>query len=260
VIENKTNVGFARANNQALSRVRGKYVLLLNTDAFLAPDTLSKTVSFMESNPNCGVLGVKLKSADGSLQPSCRYFPTPWNVFIKSAGLCRLFPSTRLVDDMSWDHKSIRECDWVPGCFYLVRREVIERVGLFDSRYFLYWEEIDHCVAVRRAGWKVVFFSDTEVLHIGGESAASDRRVTKAGRQVEALQVESALLFFRKTHGISGLIAWVFLGTIADILVSLKAIVGRLDVGRAADAAQHRATVFKLLVQTRLASIPTKPL
>ena len=136
LIANQTNVGFARANNQALPRLRGRYVLLLNTDAFVSPDTLSKTVSFMDANSKCGVLGVKLVGRDGSLQPSCRYFPTPWNLFLASTGVARFFPRARLVDDMSWDHKSVRECDWVPGCYYLVRREVIDAGRPFRSSLF----------------------------------------------------------------------------------------------------------------------------
>ena len=87
LIENKVNVGFARANNQVLPLARGRYVLLLNTDAFVGSDTLQKTVDFMDAHPGYGVLGVKLVGRDGSLQPSCRYFPTPWNVFLASTGL-----------------------------------------------------------------------------------------------------------------------------------------------------------------------------
>src|SRR5262245_39000116 len=87
LIENETNVGFGRANNQALPLIRGRYVLLLNTDAFVAPDTLQKTIDFMEAHPGCGISGVKLVGHDGTLQPSCRYFPTPWNVFLARTGL-----------------------------------------------------------------------------------------------------------------------------------------------------------------------------
>ena len=132
LIENPTNPGFGRANNQAVPRIRGNYVLLLNTDAFVSPDTLVKTLGFMEANPQCGILGVKLVGEDGTLQPSCRYFPTPWNVFLVSTGLNRFFPNTRLVDDMKWDHTSIRECDWVPGCYYLTRKQLVDQIGLFD--------------------------------------------------------------------------------------------------------------------------------
>ena len=171
IIVSPRNVGFGRANNLAITHIRGRHVLLLNTDAFVSADTLWKSVHFMEQHPKCGVMGVKLVGEDGTLQPSCRYFPTPWNVFLARTRLARIFPTTPLVDDMSWDHNSVRECDWVPGCYYFIRREVVDRVGLFDPRYFLYCEEVDHCQAVKSDGWTVTFYPFTEVVHIGGESA-----------------------------------------------------------------------------------------
>ncbi len=95
LIKNSRNVGFGRANNQALPHIRGRYVLLLNTDAFVEPDTLQKTVEYLDRHSNCGVLGVRLVGEDGSLQPSCRSFPTPWNVFLQRTGLYRLFRGYR---------------------------------------------------------------------------------------------------------------------------------------------------------------------
>jgi len=89
---NAENVGFGRANNQLLKNVQGDYVLLLNTDAFVQPETLQRTLAYMEAHPRCGVLGVKLVGRDGALQPSCRYFPTPWNVFLARTGLGRFSP------------------------------------------------------------------------------------------------------------------------------------------------------------------------
>jgi N-acetylglucosaminyl-diphospho-decaprenol L-rhamnosyltransferase len=258
LIENKKNVGFGRANNQALARVRGRYVLLLNTDALLSPDTLAKSLSFMDAHQQSGVLGVRLVGVDGSLQPSCRYFPTPWNIFLQSTGLARLFPSTRLVDDMTWDHKTERECDWVPGCFYLIRREVIERVGLFDPRYFLYSEEIDHCRAVRSAGWSVIYFPHTKVVHIGGESAASDGALEAGSRQLNALRIESSLLYFRKHYGMQGLFAAVFLNILSEIIFSVKALAARLDIKRTTSAFGNVSALIKVLVNTRLASVPTR--
>jgi N-acetylglucosaminyl-diphospho-decaprenol L-rhamnosyltransferase len=257
LIQNKTNVGFGRANNQAIPSIRGRYVLLLNTDAFVSPDTLTKTIAYMDQNLRCGVLGVKLIGIDGSLQPSCRYFPTPWNVFVNTTGLSRFFPATRLVDDLSWDHESERQCDWVPGCYYLIRRDVIQRIGLFDPRYFLYYEEVDHCRAVRRAGWTVVYYPYTEVTHIGGESAASDG-VALGTREVLALRIESELLYFRKHYGIFGLFAFIILGAFGDIITGFKALVRRLDIARAASTAKYTWLRIKLLVDTHLASGPTR--
>jgi N-acetylglucosaminyl-diphospho-decaprenol L-rhamnosyltransferase len=258
LIENKINVGFGRANNQAVSLARGRYILLLNTDAFVSPDTLTKTVAFMDAHPRCGVLGVKLIGSDGSLQPSCRYFPTPWNLFVAATGFARFFPTTRMMDDMSWDHGSVRYCDWVPGCYYLVRREVIERIGLFDPRYFMYLEEVDHCRAARLAGWSIVYYPYTEVVHIGGESAASHDAFTRNGRRVFPMQIESELLYFRKHYGISGLLSSVFLIALGDIIIAAKALVRRLDIGGAALAMYHAYTLIKLIIKTRLASHATR--
>ncbi len=258
VIENTTNVGFGRANNQAMPKVRGRYVLLLNTDAFVRSDTLEKTVAFMDSNANCGVLGVKLIGGDGTLQPSCRYFPTPWNVFLQRSGLSRFFPNHRLIDDMKWDHASIRPCDWVPGCYYLARSDVIRQVGLFDPRFFLYYEEVDHCRAVRAAGWQVIYYPFTEVVHIGGESAKTDSAITKVGRQISLLQIESELLYFRKFYGFSGLAAGLFLSISADTLSALKCLLRGFDFRGATAAFRHTLAVFKILVATDFATQPTR--
>ena len=222
---NSTNVGFGRANNQLLPQIAAKYVLLLNTDAFVSPDTLTKTVAYLDKHPDCGVLGVRLVGRDGTLQPSCRYFPTPFNLFLTKTGLAQLFPAVGLVDDMAWDHATVRECDWVPGCYYLIRREVIDQVGLFDPRFFLYYEEVDHCRRVKAAGWQVVYFPDTEVVHLGGESAKSAGRLTESGRQLSALQVESELLYFRKHYGLPGIALHLLLVVLGDVILLLKHVV-----------------------------------
>ena len=258
LIENAVNVGFGRANNQALPFVRARYVLLLNTDAFMERNALVDTVDFMATHPQCGVLGVKLIGRDGSLQPSCRYFPTPWNVFLFSTGLDRFVPKARLVDDMSWDHAVTRECDWVPGCYYLIRREVIDRVGLFDPRYFLYYEEVDHCRAVRQAGWSVIYYPFTQVVHIGGESASSDAALTQLGRQISILQIESELLYFRKHYGLLGVLTAVGLMALSSAINCCKDALNRSKRWQAATDFVPTLVAFKLLVQTRFASRATR--
>ena len=218
LLVNEQNVGFGRANNQALLLATGRYILLLNTDAFVASDTLSKTAAYMDANPRCGILGVRLEGRDGVLQPCCRYFPTPWNTFLRRTGLSRRFAGTRMVDDLAWPHDSVRACDWVVGCYYLLRRELVEEVGLFDPRFFLYFEEVDHCFAARKHGWDVVFFPHTTVIHLGGESAKSVGAVTKSGQQLERLQVESELLYFRKNFGLLSVLGGVLLSVLGDLL------------------------------------------
>jgi GT2 family glycosyltransferase len=258
LLANENNVGFGRANNQLVEHLQGKYALLLNTDAFVAADTLNKTLEYMEAHPDCGVLGVRLEGREGDLQPSCRFFPTPLNVFLSRTGLERFFPMVKQVDDMAWDHASVRECDWVPGCYYLIRREVIDQVGLFDPRYFLYYEEIDHCKRVKQAGWKVVFYPHTTVVHIGGESSKSEVGLNAAHRQIPKLQIESELLYFRKHHGRLGLAWHMSLVILGDLILALKALLkGR---GRAAIGAcwEHARVTWTLLRETKFASQPTR--
>jgi N-acetylglucosaminyl-diphospho-decaprenol L-rhamnosyltransferase len=256
IIRNDRNVGFGRANNQLLEHATGEYVLLLNTDAFVSPDTLERTIAFMEQEASCGVLGVKLVGRDGELQPSCRYFPTPLNLFLKRTGLSRLFPRVRLVDDTTSLHDRVQDCDWVPGCFYLVRRTVVEQVGLFDPRFFLYLEEVDHCRRVKEAGWRVVCYPFTSVVHIGGESAKSVSKLS-AGKQISSLQVESELLYFRKHYGWPGLAAHMALSTAANVLLAARrSIKGRFN--EAGQAARTAVLTWQLWIQTRGGTRPTR--
>ena len=178
LLANKANVGFGGPTINWLNTCRASTRCCSTPTHSLSDDTLAKTLEYMEAHPDCGILGVRLVGRDGELQPSCRYFPTPLNVFLVTAGLERFFPWVKLVDDLDWDHASVRECDWVPGCYYLIRREVIDKVGLFDPRYFLYYEEVDHCRRVKQAGWKVVYYPP----HVGG---AYRWRECQVGRQAE---------------------------------------------------------------------------
>jgi hypothetical protein len=253
LIVNPTNIGFGRANNQALSRVRGRYVLLLNADAFVSTDTLPKTVSFMDDHPRSGVLGVRLVDENGLAQPSCFYFPTPWRFFLGTSRLDRVIERLPFVAQSGC---SLHACDWVRGCYYLIRREVIETLGLFDPRYFLYYEEVDHCRSLRDSGWEVTYYPYAPVMHVGGESAKFDGRVLDSSRQISILHAESQLLYFRKHHGVSGVLASAFMTTITDVARAVKRMffVRNLDQGRA--AIDHCWLVIKLLIATRAGSRP----
>lgn len=258
LIFNQTNLGFGRANNQALPLVRGRHVLLLNTDALVSEDAFTKTIAWMDEHPDCGVLGVRLEGPDGVLQPSCRYRPTVANIFLKKTGLSGWFPSVRAVDDMAWRHNTVRECDWVPGCYYLIRREVLSQVGLFDPRFFMYYEEVDHCVRVQQAGWKVVFYPFTRVEHIGGESAKSLAEISKSGRQISALQMESEWLFMRKHHGLWGLSQHLVLLLLADLILLAKDLVKRRGWSVALKHLAHSRSAWSILVKTRWGLVPTR--
>ena len=258
LVLNQKNVGFGRANNQALPLVRGRHVLLLNTDAFVSQDTLTKTVAWMDEHPACGVLGVKLIGRDGALQPSCRYRPTVVNIFLNKTGFGKWLPFVKAVDDMTWAHDAVRECDWVPGCYYLIRREVLRTVGLFDPRFFMYYEEVDHCIRVQQAGWKVFFYPFTQVVHIGGESAKSVAEISKTGRQISALQMESEWLFVRKHHGLWGLWAHLALLVLADLIQLAKDLIKRRCGAVALQNLARMRAAWTILNKTRWGMVPTR--
>ena len=257
LIENSVNVGFGRANNQVLDLVTGDYVLLLNTDAFVQPDTLQKTLQYIESQPKCGVLGVRLIGRDGEQQPSCRYFPTPFNLFAYGFGLDRWLPNLQMVEDANWDPSLTKNCDWVPGCYYLVRKQVIDQVGLFDPIYFLYSEEVDHCFAVKKAGWEVVYYADVSVIHIGGESAKSDGKVTNSGKQLSILQAESALLYFRKNHGFGSCVLHILLVLMADLIQFIKDLL-KLNLNQDSHFFVNTKLILISAIKTRMGRIPVR--
>jgi GT2 family glycosyltransferase len=206
----------------------------------------------------CGVLGVRLVGRDGDQQPSRRYFPTPLNVFLMRTGLARRFPRVKLIDDAHWDPSVSGECDWVPGCYYLMPRRTIDQVGLFDPRYFLYSEEVDHCRRVKAAGLSVNYFAETSVVHIGGESARSDSAVTASGSQISSLQIESELLYFRKHHGWSGVVASLGLTALADLLLACKSLLKAERPEAIVSHLRHLATVARLCAKTRFGAQPTR--
>lgn len=258
LIENNLNVGFGRANNQALPLINGRYVLLLNTDAFVQQDTLYKTIQYMDAHHKCGILGVKLLGRDGTLQPSCRYFPTPWNIFLERTGFKQFFKQAKLIDDMSWDHNMARNCDWVPGCYYMIRKEVIDQVGLFDPRYFLYYEEVDHCFAAKNAGWDVAYFPDTSVVHIGGESAKQESEISSKSQQIESLQIESELLYFRKNHGLIVVFVHLLLNSLTDFILFLKDVIKLRPLAKTMFNLKRALFVWKMFFRTSLATQSTR--
>ena len=258
LIENKENVGFGRANNQVLDFAKGEYILLLNTDAFVQAETLQKTIQYMQIHPRCGVLGVKLLGRNGELQPSCRYFPTPFNLFAGRVGLHRLLPTIKMVDDTDWNSSLTQDCDWVPGCYYLVRKSVIDQVGLFDPLFFLYSEEVDHCYTTKKAGWEVTYFADATVVHIGGESAKTDHVISQKNRQVNRLRLESELLYFRKNHGLLGMINHILLTHLADLYDLIKNLLRLKGLNSFVGTVKSSALIWQVLVQTQWATKSTR--
>ena len=157
VIRSETNLGFIRANNLAYPHATGRYVLMLNSDAFVGPQTFARTVAFMDEHPQYGVLGCRLVSPDGTPQASARNFPTPWRSFVSNLGLDRRFRRLRGIDDVVQDLDAVTECDWVQGCYLLARKSALDELDHFLTEdYFMYNDDNDLCLRLGRRGWKTV--------------------------------------------------------------------------------------------------------
>jgi len=210
LIRSEVNLGFGAANNVAMELAQGRYVVLLNSDAFLCPDSLQISVQKMDAHPEVGLAGGRLVGRDYALQPSARMFPTILSDFLVFTGLAHKFPKSRFFGrfDRTWaDPMEPAEVDWVPGAFSIVRADVLNKVGFFDSDFFLYSEEVDLCRRIRKAGYKIMYWPDIVVIHIGGESSRQIKtlEMSSAGAQLVRWRMRSTLLYYRKHHGVA---AW----------------------------------------------------
>jgi GT2 family glycosyltransferase len=167
LIRNADNRGFSKANNQGINAAVGagfRYVYLLNSDAFIhEPVMLDSIVAFGETHPGIGIFGTKVLNPDGSLQYSCRRFPTLGAGFFRNTLLGRLFPRNKyareyLMNDV--DHSLERKVDWVSGCSMVLRTSLVKKIGAFDERFFMYCEDVDLCRRATDDGWNIWFFPE----------------------------------------------------------------------------------------------------
>ncbi len=197
LIENKENVGFARANNQAIARCIGNYILLLNPDTLILQNALEKIVDFMDGHPTVGICGCKVLNEDGTLQLACRRsIPTSGVALFRLTGLSRLFPKSKIMAKYNLtylDPNEANEVDAVSGAFLMIRRKVVDNIGKLDERFFMYGEELDWCLRAKKAGWTVMYYPDAEIIHYKGECSKSNSR--KA-----AFEFYRSMYLFHKKH------------------------------------------------------------
>ena|ERR1035438_2213977 len=197
LIQNTRNHGFAAACNQGIRACASNFILLLNPDTMLRPATLQKLVDTMRAQPNIGACGPRVLNTDGSLQSSCRRFPTLGAMVCDELGLGRLFPHSRRFAKYrmhGWEHDETHDVDQLMGSCLLLRRMMLEHIGLLDERFFLYFEEVDLCLRLWRTGWRAVFVADATVTHLGGECSKTDPRNALGHRY------RSLFAFYRKHY------------------------------------------------------------
>jgi GT2 family glycosyltransferase len=165
------NRGLAAGWNAGIRASSGRYVLLLNSDAWLLDDALTRLVEFADAHPDAAVVGPRLRNLDGTLQRSFRGYPTPWRLATEFFFLRKLAPRSRALNAFygaGFAHDETSEAEFLMGACLLVRREAIDEVGLADEDFFLFSEETDWEYRFTHAGWKVLFFPGAEVAHVGG--------------------------------------------------------------------------------------------
>lgn len=235
LIRNPTNTGFAHPNNQGLAVARGRYLMLLNSDTEVAPDSLDRLVSFMDSTPNAGACGPSLVYPDGRMQVSCFSHHTPWRYACDMLDLGKVFPRSRLfANQRTWfGHDRTAEVDWVMGAAIVVRRAAMEEVGVLDERFSIHGNESDWCYRLHRAGWKVYFVHDARVMHhLGGT-----RRLENGGMAMQREMVQNEFDYYRKHFGHIGF-AWYRLWTVIGFAPRLLRYRRRMKRGGgASDAA-----------------------
>ena len=167
------NLGLAAGWNRGLRETSGRYVLILNADAWVLGDAVERLCSFADERPQAAVIGPRLRNPDGSLQRSVRGFPTLWRLGTEYFFLRKLAPRSRALNAFyagGFDHDHVTDAEFVMGACMLVRREAAEQVGPLDEDFFLFSEETDWCYRFRQAGWKVLFYPGAEAVHVGGAS------------------------------------------------------------------------------------------
>ncbi len=201
LIRNQENLGFAKANNIGLTHAEGRYLCLVNSDVEMLDSCLEKMIQFMDRHPDIGLAGPRILNPDGSLQPSCRFFPTVWNNLCQTFWLHRLFSRSAFFSEpfmTFWGHDSVRDVDVLRGCFWMARREAWQAVGGLDESFYIYGEDIDWCRRFHLQGWRVVFYPEAQAIHYGGASSAN-------APLRFCLEMQRAdLHYWRKYHGWRG--------------------------------------------------------
>ncbi len=206
LVENRTNVGFGKANNQGVKISSGEFLLLINPDAVVEENTIKEMLAFSNLHPEAGATSCKVLNADGTLQKPCRRgFPTPWVAFTKISGLSAVFPRTKLFGRYNLTYLNpdeVHEVDAIGGSFMFIPRRIFDEVGGFDEDYFMYGEDIDLCYKIKKAGYKVYFTPQTTAIHFKGEST----RRSNINQTYEFYRAMS--VFVEKRYGAATLLSY----------------------------------------------------
>ncbi len=216
LIQNTINLGFAAANNQGIRASKGDYVLLLNSDTEVGRGTIESMLIYMETHVSIDAATCRVELPDGSLDPAChRGFPTPWAAYTYFSGLERLFPHSRLFSEYHQCYKDLTKehtVDCISGAFFLIRRKIIEKVGLLDEAFFMYGEDIDWSYRIRQKGLSIGFYPYVSILHRKKQSGR-EHTSEVIQKRTQSYFYDSMKLFYAKHYcnRYGSLISWLVL-------------------------------------------------
>jgi len=201
VILNNKNLGYAQANNQAVKMAIGEYILILNPDIVVLPNSIEQLVEYLEKNKKVGMVGPQLLNPNKTIQYSCYNFPKLMTPAVRRTFLGRLPGFKRELERylmLGFDHLQTREVDWLIGACLMIRKEVLEEVKYFDERYFLYFEDVDFAKKVWQANYKVVYFPKAQMIHFHRRLSADKSALVSLFSKITWVHITSALKFFIK--------------------------------------------------------------
>jgi GT2 family glycosyltransferase len=223
LIENKDNKGFASGNNQAIRIAKGNAILLLNPDTLINADVIKKTYECLVQDEKLGVTGCKVLNPDGTLQLACRRMaPRPKDAFFKLFGISKLFKSNKNLTRYNLTHVSEDEfldVDSVSGCFLMIKREVIDRIGLLDETFFMYGEEMDWCMRAKKEGYIVRYCPVGTIIHYKGESSK------KLGVKATYEFYRAMIIFYNKYNKGESIFLFDWIVYVGIVLLGMVAII-----------------------------------
>jgi GT2 family glycosyltransferase len=208
LIESGANLGFARGNNVGIEACTGNYICLINPDVVVDKSCIARMFEYMERHPDIGMLGPKIVGPDGCVQRSCMRTPTLWNQLCRALGLDTLTKHSRLFGGYlmkDFKHDELRDVDIINGCFWMVRREALNDVGMMDPQFWMYADDLDWCQRFRLRGWRIVFSPDAEALHFGGGS--SDHSPLHCYIEMQRADLQ----YWEKYHGATSYYCFLFI-------------------------------------------------
>ena len=213
LIKNQENLGFAKAVNQGIKRAQGEYILLLNSDVFIKENAISKMIEYLESDLDAAIAAPKIFFPNGRVQISAGRFPNLTREFLRLFKLYNVIPISTLMSKNEMESHREREIDWVSGACMLFKRELTDKIGFFDEKYFLGVEDIDFCYRARKKGFKNIYYPMSTVIHYHGFSSGGTAAIKRIKYD------RDGMIYFMRKHFPKKVFSWILIKLMHDLKI-----------------------------------------